>query len=118
MPRLIRDGRLMRPALGVTAAPPSMNRSLGLPKGVALVSVSAAVRPRRPVSSRSAAGNWGSSRRDVITAIDGEPIETADDMFTVLERLSPGDACTLTVWRAGDVRKRTVKLVASEQVER
>src|SRR5687768_12996702 len=33
-PRLIRDKRMVRPAVGVTAGPPAMVRALGLPKGV------------------------------------------------------------------------------------
>ena len=37
MPRLIRDGRLVRPALGVAAAPPELNaRAAICRKGVAL----------------------------------------------------------------------------------
>jgi S1-C subfamily serine protease len=39
VPRLIRDGRMVRPALGVSTAPPEWNRALGLPKGVAIVRV-------------------------------------------------------------------------------
>ena len=40
VPRLIRDGRYLRPALGVTAGPAGLHRALNLPKGVALVEVS------------------------------------------------------------------------------
>jgi S1-C subfamily serine protease len=39
VPRLIRDGRFVRPALGVTAGPVGLQRALNLPKGVALVQV-------------------------------------------------------------------------------
>ena len=34
VPRLIRDGRLVRPTLGVRAAPPAVGKPLGLPDGV------------------------------------------------------------------------------------
>ncbi len=118
VPRLIRDGRMVRPALGVTAAPPSLNRALRLPKGVALVGVQRGGPAARAGLEPFRRGELGVVPGDVITAIDGEPIETADDMFTALERLSPGDSCTLTLWRAGEERKRTVTLAASEQVER
>ncbi len=36
VPRLIRDGRFVRPALGVTSGPPELSRALKLPRGVAL----------------------------------------------------------------------------------
>ena len=39
VPRLIRDGRLVRPALGIAALPPSVNAALKLPKGVGVVQV-------------------------------------------------------------------------------
>ncbi len=39
---------------------------------------------------------------DVITAIDGEKVASADDVLTVLERLQPGGAAGLTLWRSGE----------------
>ena len=60
-------------------------------------------------------GDAGVVGGDVITAIDGEPIETPDDMLTALERRQPGDSCTLTLWRNGATRKQTVTLAESEE---
>jgi S1-C subfamily serine protease len=39
VPRLIRDGRMVRPAIGITAAPENFGRALELPRGVALLRV-------------------------------------------------------------------------------
>ncbi|MDE1948336.1 MAG: trypsin-like peptidase domain-containing protein, partial [Burkholderiales bacterium] len=39
VPRLIRDGRFVRPSLGISAGPPSLQKALGVPKGVVLVQV-------------------------------------------------------------------------------
>ena len=39
VPRLIRDGRYVRPAIGVTAGPAGLQRALQLPRGVAIVQV-------------------------------------------------------------------------------
>jgi S1-C subfamily serine protease len=51
VPRLIRDGRFVRPAIGVSAGPPGLSQALKLPKGVALVTWAAAPgRPRRPAA--------------------------------------------------------------------
>ena len=114
VPRLIRDGRMVRPALGVTGAAPELSRTLGLPKGVALVRVQrggpAAKAGLRPFSRSDS----GIVAGDVITAINDEPIENVDDMLTALERLQPGDSCTLTLWRAGSTRKQAVTLATSE----
>lgn len=41
VPRLIRDGRFIRPALGVTSGPAQLSQALGAPKGVLLVNVAA-----------------------------------------------------------------------------
>jgi S1-C subfamily serine protease len=114
VPRLIRDGRMVRPALGVTGGGAEINRALGLPKGVALLRVQrggpAAKAGLRPFSR----GDSGVVQGDVITAINDEPIENADDMLNALERLNPGDNATLTLWRAGASRKVTVTLAESE----
>ena len=47
---------------------------------------------------------------DVITAIDGSPVNDLDDMLTLLEHHQPGQQVTLTVWRDGKTRKQTVTL--------
>jgi S1-C subfamily serine protease len=51
---------------------------------------------------------------DVITAINDEPVADLDSMLAQLERRQAGDKVTLTLWRAGQTRKQTVELVASD----
>jgi S1-C subfamily serine protease len=114
VPRLIRDGRMVRPSLGVTGGGPEINRTLGLPKGVALVRVQRNGPAARAGLKPFTRGDNGIVAGDVITAVDDEPVETMDDMLTVLERLEPGNSCTLTVWRAGTTRKLSVTLAESE----
>jgi S1-C subfamily serine protease len=116
VPRIIRDGRMVRPTLGVSAGPASLARALSLPKGVPLVRV----QPGGPAQkaglvpfSRGTEG--GIVPGDVITAINDEPVEDLDDMLTALERLQPGDKATLTVWRAGKTRKQVVTLTESDE---
>lgn len=115
VPRLIRDGRMVRPALGVTAGPENMARALGLPRGLPLVGVTpggpaqkAGLRP----FARGAQG--GIVAGDVIQAIDDTPVADLDDMLTALERYQPGDRVTLTLWRAGAVRRQAAVLAESE----
>ena len=115
VPRLIRDGRYVRPVLGVSAGPALLQQQLKLPKGVALVQVgngSPAAKAGLLPFRRGAKGEVLGG--DVITAINDEAVAGFDDMLTLLERHQPGDSVTLTLWRAGTVRKQTVTLGSSE----
>ncbi len=114
VPRLIRDGRMVRPALGVSGGGADINRALGLPKGVALLRVQRGGPAAKAGLKAFARGDGGIVQGDVITAINGEPIADADDMLDALEKLNPGDSATLTLWRAGATRKVAVTLAESE----
>jgi S1-C subfamily serine protease len=114
VPRLIRDGRLVRPALGVTAGAPALNRTLNLPRGVPLVAVQPGGPAARAGLQPFARGRSGDIvAGDVITAIDDEPVADLDDMLTALERRRPGERVTLTLWRAGQTRRIAVTLAES-----
>ncbi len=115
VPRLIKDGRFVRPALGVTAGPPNLQRALNLPKGVVIVQVGAGtpaakagLQPFRRSSKGDVVGG------DVITAINDEPVADLDAMLTQLERRQPGETVTLTLWRGGQTRKQSAVLAAAE----
>jgi len=115
VPRLIRDGRFVRPAVGVTYAPPELNEALKLPQGVAVIGV----QPDSPAAKAELKPFTRSKRSviagDVITAIDGEAVATADDVLSVLERHQPGERVEFTLWREGRTRKVAVPLVAGEE---
>ena len=115
VPRLIRDGRFVRPALGVTAGSQQLHRALKLPKGVAIVQVgrnSPAARAGLQPFSRGSRGEIVMG--DVITAINDEPVESLDDMLAALERRQPGEAVTLKVWREGRTRSVETRLSSGE----
>ena len=115
VPRLIKDGRFVRPALGVTAGPTNLQRVLNLPKGVVVVQVGAGTPASRAGLQPFRRGNRGEVvMGDVITAINDEPVSDLDGMLSHLERRQPGETVTLTVWRGGQVRKQSVVLAASE----
>lgn len=116
VPRLIRDGRMIRPAIGVATGPEGMARALSLPKGVPLVRVTPGGPAARAGLVPFARGSEGGIvAGDVITAVNDEPVSDLDDMLTTLERHQPGDRVTLTVWRAGKTRKQVVTLAESEE---
>ena len=115
VPRLVRDGRITRPALGIAAASEQIQRALRLPEGVALVQVS----PGGPAAKAglqpfSRARDGSIVAGDVITAINDEPVASLDDLLTALEKRQPGETVQLGVWRAGKARKQAAVLSAGE----
>ncbi|MFO0471772.1 MAG: S1C family serine protease [Pseudomonadota bacterium] len=115
VPRLIRDGRFVRPSIGVSAASSDVGRALRLPPGVVVVQVGANSPAARAGLQPFRRGNRGEViGGDVITAINEQPVKDLDDMLTVLEQRQPGDSVTLAVWRGGQTRKQAVTLAAPE----
>jgi S1-C subfamily serine protease len=105
VPRLIRDGKFVRPALGIQPAPQAFQRALGLGKGIAIVGVlpdspaaKAGIRP----FMRTPDGNL--VRGDVIVALAGKEVATLEDLQTELELRQPGETVAVTVAR-GDKRE-------------
>jgi S1-C subfamily serine protease len=102
VPRLIRDGKVARPTIGIQSAPPQFHAALKLPKGVAVIGVV-------PGSGAAAAGikafRRGAGEKvvagDIITAFSGKPVASMDDMLEELERHQAGDTVTLTLLRGG-----------------
>ncbi len=115
VPRLIKDGRFVRPALGVTAGPPDLRRALDLPKGVAIVRVGAGTPAAKAGLMPFRRGSRGEVvGGDVITAVNDEPVADLDAMLNLLERRQPGETVTLTVWRGGQTRKQSAVLAAED----
>jgi S1-C subfamily serine protease len=114
VPRLIRDGRMVRPALGVSTAPPEWNRALGLPKGVAIVRVQrqgpAAQAGFKPFS-RAKAGWCRAMSSPPSTASRWPRWTTCSPPWKSCSRAM---CCTVTLWRAGQTRQQRVTLAASE----
>ncbi len=115
VPRLIRDGRFVRPSLGITGLSPEVARSLGAPKGVPLARVQRDGPAARAGLRAYARGDGGVVPGDVIVAVNEQAVENFDDMLAALEKLEPGDQATLTVWRGGTTRKVSVTLAQASE---
>lgn len=115
VPRLIKDGRIVRPALGITPADPRLHQALRLPKGVALVGVTPggpAARAGLKAFARSRGGRIEAG--DLITAVNEVPIAGLDDMLSELEKRQIGDSVRLTLWRDGKQRQVALQLRAED----
>jgi putative serine protease PepD len=62
------------------------------------------------VVSGSPADKAGVKAGDVITAIDGDTVTSADDLTAIVGTHKPGDSITVTVKRGGSTQKLTVTL--------
>ncbi|KAB2872093.1 MAG: trypsin-like peptidase domain-containing protein [Ideonella sp.] len=115
VPRLIRDGRIVRPALGISALPDSVREALKLPRGVAIVGLTAGgPAARADLRPFRRADDGAIVQGDVITAVNGMPIASLDDLLAQLERHQAGDRVTLTLSRAGKSREQAVTLAAAQ----
>ncbi|MDT8998845.1 trypsin-like peptidase domain-containing protein [Paucibacter sp. APW11] len=115
VPKLIKDGRYIRPALGISAGTAQLSAALGLPKGVAIVGIgarSAAAEAGLQAFARDRSGRI--VHGDVITAINDEAIASLDDMLALLERRQIGERVSLSLWNKGKTRKQTVTLGSSD----
>ena len=112
VPELIRYGKVVRPGIGIQIAEDQIADRLGV-KGVLVVDVvpgstaaKAGIRPtRREGSGRVHLG-------DVITAIDGKKVESANELFIFLENYKVGDIINVTLLREGKPFQTKVALEA------
>lgn len=115
VPELIRHGKIVRPRLGVQVAEDQLAQQMGVEKGVLILKV-------LPDSAAEAA-HLQSTRRgsngeiqlgDVILAIDGNEINSAEDLNNVLEKHHIGDTVQLNILRDGKEQNVAVTLRASK----
>ena len=111
---LIQHGKLVRPSLGIEPAPDQWVAELGL-NGVLVLSVvpgspaaKAGIRPtHRTPDGQIELG-------DLILAIDGQSIASADDLLSAQENHKVGDTVTVLLLRDGQQRKVTITLAAAK----
>lgn len=98
------DGRLVRPWLGAygQAVTADIASSLGmrLPQGVIV----------NQVYAGASAGRGGLRAGDVVLAVNGHPVEGADDLAYRVATLPVGDQVVLRIMRAGQIQPLTIDL--------
>jgi S1-C subfamily serine protease len=110
---LIEHGRVVRADLGLT-------RVLRAPGGLLIVDLAdngpASRAGLRPIAVRVTRTRFGLVRQldreaaDVITAIDGKPVRTVDELLTEVESHSPGSTVKVSVIRDGEPKDVEVTL--------
>jgi S1-C subfamily serine protease len=97
---LIRDGKVVRPILGISYLESKQARALGIERGVLVLVVP-------PGSPPAEAGLQGTRRRetglvemgDIIVKVGGVAINSEANLFQALDSYQPGDTVELTVLR-------------------
>ncbi|HUE69481.1 MAG TPA: trypsin-like peptidase domain-containing protein [Pirellulaceae bacterium] len=97
VPQILRYGRVVRPTIGASFLPPQYTRRLD---GVMVMTVAeggpaeqAGIIPIR----QDEEGDF--YVRDVIVAVDGQPVKTEEELLTIIENHSVGDTVKLTIVR-------------------
>jgi S1-C subfamily serine protease len=113
VPRLIRDGRVVTPQLGVLLNDQISQRIM---QRLAIDQPGLMILGVQPGSPAERAGLLGAQRAadgtlvagDIIIAINSSPIQTADDVYTILQRYQIGDIVDVTIIRNGS--RMTLKI--------
>ncbi len=117
VPQIIQHGRYLRPVLGIETHDQLNERlsaSLNI-KGLVILRV-------LPGSAAAAAGlkgvtltrDGGLIPGDILTAVDGQPVDSTGRLGAILDQLKVGDRISLTVVRQGKSREVIVTLQAGE----
>ncbi len=96
---IIEKGYVSTPYIGVSVSNVSEeSQSYGMPQGAAI----------RSVEQGSPAEQGGLQANDIVTAIDGEPIENWEALANKVAASQPGDQLNFTVYRKGETVNLTV----------
>jgi serine protease Do len=102
--QLIEDGSVTRGYLGVSI----QDVSRDIADGVGLADAKGAI-VREPAAD-GPAGAAGVKSGDIITAVDGDPVDDALDLSRTIAGKAPDSTVELTIWRDGAETKLSVKL--------
>lgn len=111
IPRLIKDGRLIKPGLGVTLADSRISKQLGI-MGLIILTVEegsgsdkAGLRPTTQLGGEIIIG-------DIIQQVDGVEVRGLNDLQDILEKHAIGDRVNVIVLRDNVVTEVMVELTA------
>lgn len=103
IPQLLVAAEVRRPWLGIgnLTISEELREDLGVPDGIAVGRVWANS-PAQSIGLEPFRTALGAVRGDIITAVDGRPVSSVDEMVTYFNGLRPGHTVTLSVFRNMD----------------
>eukprot|EP00596_Hydrurales_sp_CCMP1899_P006852 CAMPEP_0119037690 /NCGR_PEP_ID=MMETSP1177-20130426/6187_1 /TAXON_ID=2985 /ORGANISM="Ochromonas sp, Strain CCMP1899" /LENGTH=392 /DNA_ID=CAMNT_0006999307 /DNA_START=382 /DNA_END=1560 /DNA_ORIENTATION=+ len=107
---LLRDGKVVRPAIGISYLESSQAKNLGITKGMLVLDAPEG-------SPAKAAGLRGTSRLsqggielgDIIVGLDSDKVDSESDLFKALEKHRIGETITLKVMRTNSLALAPIK---------
>jgi S1-C subfamily serine protease len=106
VPQLIESGRVVRPELGITRVYQAEGRLIIATLAPGGPAERAGLRGFRLVRKQVKRGPFVVEERsldrssaDVILAVDGQRVKTADELLSLVEVKRPGEVVQLTIWR-------------------
>lgn len=110
IPQLISDGKIERPALGISLLPDSTARSLGL-DGLVINEVVPGGAGHKAGLRGLSADRFGRTRLgDVLLKVDGQPLKTLRDLQSHMATRKVGETVTVTIHREGKTVETTTTL--------
>jgi S1-C subfamily serine protease len=101
VPQLIRNGKVTRPSLGVQVATDQLADQFGQTGALVMRVLPSSPAEKAGLRATRRAANGRIQLGDVIVAVDGQPVEKANDLFDLLARHQAGEEVTLTIERDG-----------------
>jgi S1-C subfamily serine protease len=117
--QLIRHGKIIRPGIGIEEASEQQARRFRINSGVMILRVT----PGGPADKAGLQGVHPDEEGnfllagDIIVAVDGKEVKTADELYSFLEEHNVGDEATLTILRGDERTNVKVKLGAERTSE-
>lgn len=103
---IIENGYVVKPYIGVTIVDVSAeSQGYGLPSGASI----------QGIVEGSPAEEAGLQKNDIVTHINGEKIEGASDLKSIVSESKPGDVLKLQIWRKGQTLE--LSLTVGEQTQ-
>ncbi|MEE4242319.1 MAG: trypsin-like peptidase domain-containing protein [Desulfopila sp.] len=111
VPLLIKDGRLIKPGLGVSLADSRISRQLGI-EGLIIVDVTSGSGAHRAGLRATSQLGGDIILGDIIKGIDGKSVLSLNDIQDILEKHSVGDEVLVTIERNKTEMQLVVQLTA------
>jgi serine protease Do len=104
MSQIVEHGKVTRGYLGVHIqdVTPSLAKQFGLNQGGGVLI--------GDVSANTPAAKAGLQKGDIVTALNGQPVEAANQLQVQISQMPPGSSAKLSIWRDGKSRDVTVNL--------